>query len=410
MQPFVLVHALLLVSCAACLFAVEPQLRAADVEKIDLFESNEGGYALYRIPGIVTTKQGTLLAYCEARRTGKSDWDSIDILLRRSVDSGKTWDAPRKISDVPGPKTKNPVAQAQSLGKSGEVTYNNPVAVVDDRGGVHLLFCLEYMRCFIIHSRDDGQTWSAPQEITQTFSDFKTHYQWQVIATGPGHGIQLSSGRLLVPIWLSLGTGGHAHRPSIVSTIYSDDGGATWQAGEVAVPNTKRYINPNESAVVQLNSGRVMLNARSESLPNRRLTTTSPDGISGWTEAKFVEELVEPICMAGLVRWEMPGRKQARFIFSNPNNLEKSGGEAQAGKGRDRKNLSLRVSEDDGQHWSAAKTLEPGFSGYSDLTTLPDGTVMCFYERGSLDSKSSTKTAQLTLARIPADWFSELHD
>src|SRR5215212_8141341 len=74
------------------------------LEKVDLFEAGKGGYALYRIPGLVVTKQGTVLAYCEARRTGKSDWDSIDILLRRSTDAGKSWSTPQKISNVPGPK------------------------------------------------------------------------------------------------------------------------------------------------------------------------------------------------------------------------------------------------------------------------------------------------------------------
>ncbi len=75
------------------------------MEKIDLFEAGRDGYALYRIPGIVVTSKGTVLAYCEARRTGKSDWDTIDILLRRSTDGGKTWTERHKIADVPGPKS-----------------------------------------------------------------------------------------------------------------------------------------------------------------------------------------------------------------------------------------------------------------------------------------------------------------
>ena len=378
---------------------------SAGLEKIDIFEAGEGGYALYRIPGIVATDKGTLLAYCEARRTGKSDWDAIDLLLRRSVDGGRTWDAPRKISDVPGSKTKNPVAVAQKLGGTDDVTYNNPLAIVDDQGTVHLLFCLEYMRCFIIQSRDDGQTWSPAREITPAFSAYRPDYAWQVLATGPGHGIQLTSGRLLVPVWLSLGTGGHAHRPSVVTTIYSDDRGQTWQAGEMAVPHNELIINPSESAVVQLTDGRVMLNARSESLPNRRVVTTSADGISGWNSPEFDSELPEPICMASLTRWKGKGTDKQRLLFCNPDNLEKATGETVPGKGRDRKNVSLRVSDDEGQSWSKAKTIEAGFSGYSDLTVLADGTIICFYERGSIDGKSSTKTGNLTIARIAPEWL-----
>src|SRR5215475_9391533 len=81
------------------------------LEMIDLFEADKDGYKLYRIPGIVVTKRGVLLAYCEARKTGKSDWDTIDIMLRRSTDGGKTWGPRVKISDVPGPKVKNSVVQ-----------------------------------------------------------------------------------------------------------------------------------------------------------------------------------------------------------------------------------------------------------------------------------------------------------
>src|SRR6185312_9179104 len=111
---------LALLVCTSPAFAAEP-------EKIDLFRAGVGGYKLYRIPGVVVTKAGTVLAYCEARESDRGDWGTIDILLRRSTDGGKTWDNPRKIADVPGPKTKNPVALAQKLANTDDVTYNNPV-------------------------------------------------------------------------------------------------------------------------------------------------------------------------------------------------------------------------------------------------------------------------------------------
>jgi len=101
------------------------------LEMIDLFEADKDGYKLYRIPGIVVTKRGVLLAYCEARKTGKSDWDTIDIMLRRSRDNGRTWDGPRKIADVEGPKSKNPVALEKKQANPDDVTYNNPVAIAD---------------------------------------------------------------------------------------------------------------------------------------------------------------------------------------------------------------------------------------------------------------------------------------
>ncbi len=383
------------------------------LSKLDLFESGNEGYALYRIPGLVVTKQGTILAYCEARRTGKSDWDTIDILLRRSTDGGKTWSPRVKIADVPGPKTKNPVALAQKLANPEDVTYNNPVAFANRDGSVQFLFCLEYCRCFSMRSDDDGVTWTKPVEITATFEKFKPEYDWKVLATGPGHGIQLKSGRLVVPVWLSLGTGGHAHRPSVTTTIFSDDNGQSWQRGEIAVPNTGEWINPNETVVVQLADSRVMLNVRSESKAHRRLVTISPDGATGWSKPRFDDALLEPICMASIIRLsEKLASDKNRIVFANPHNLARADGKEAVGKSRDRKNVSIKLSEDEGETWRFDKVLEEGFSAYSDLAVLPDGTILCFYERGrrNKDDKKPTSYSYLTLARFNLEWLSDGKD
>jgi sialidase-1 len=390
------------------------------LEKTDLFEAGKDGYALYRIPGIVVTTKGTVLAYCEARRTGKSDWDTIDIMLRRSTDGGRTFGERQKIADVPGPKTKNPVALAQKLANPGDVTYNNAVAFVDRKlstGGksvVHFLYCLEYMRCFYTRSDDDGVTFTKPIEITAAFEGFRSKYDWRVLATGPAHGIQLRSGRLVVPVWISTGTGGHAHRPSVAATIYSDDHGQTWHAGEIAGPNTPEQVIPNETVIVELADGRVMLNMRSESKAHRRLVTTSPDGATQWETPHFDDALLEPICMASIVRLTTAdaGGKN-RILFANPHNLARADGKEEAGKSRDRKNISIKLSYDEGQTWPVNKVLDPGYSAYSDLAVLPDGTILCLYERGR-DSDSAAKKptsyAYLTLARFNLEWLTEGKD
>ncbi|HWB00318.1 MAG TPA: sialidase family protein [Pirellulales bacterium] len=399
---------LLAISSAFCL-AAEPML-----EKIDLFEAKNDGYALYRIPGIVVTARGTVLAYCEARRTGKSDWDTIDIMLRRSTDGGKTFSPRQKIADVPGVKTKNPVALAQKLANRDDVTYNNVVAFADRDGSVHLLFCLEYMRCFAMHSADDGLTWSPPLEITATFDKFRPEYDWKVLATGPAHGIQLKTGRLVVPVWLSTGTGGHAHRPSVTTTIFSDDHGRTWQRGDIAVPNTDEWVFPNETVIVELADGRVMLNVRSESKAHRRLVTVSPDGATRWSTPRFDEALREPICMASIVRLstESSGGKN-RIVFANPDNLARADGKAEPGKSRDRRNLSIKLSYDEGGTWPVNKVLEAGYSAYSDLAALPDGTILCLYERGreaDAGNKKPTSYAFLTLARFNLEGLTDGRD
>jgi sialidase-1 len=382
-------------------------LAAREPLRSDLFTAGQGGYQLYRIPGLVVTAEGTLLAYCEARKNDRSDWGTIDLLLRRSTDGGKTWSEPKKIAEVAGEKKKNPVALAQKLGNADDVTYNNPVMIADSKKGlVHFVFCLEYMRCFYSRSEDDGVTFSNPVEITKSFEAFTKEYDWKVLATGPAHGIQTRSGRLIVPVWLSLGTGGHAHRPSVTSVIFSDDSGKTWERGEIAVPNTSEWINPNETIIVELSDGRVMLNVRSESKAHRRLVTISKNGATEWTKPEFVEALKEPICMASIVR--IPPRsstESAALLFANPDNLEVTPPKkATPGQGRDRKNLSLKLSRDDGKTWAINRVIEPGFSGYSDLAVGKDGSLYCLYERGSTDGKNIFKSGYLTLAKFSLDW------
>src|SRR5207247_6893765 len=134
-------------------------------------------------------------------------WYQIEILRRRSTDDGKTWSEPKMISNVPGPKSKNPFSLAVKNVNPEDVTYNNPVLIADRDGTVHMVFCLEYMRCFYQRSTDDGVTWSTPVEITSAFEGFRKNYDWKVLATGPDHSIQLHTGRLVVPVLLSTVTG-----------------------------------------------------------------------------------------------------------------------------------------------------------------------------------------------------------
>lgn len=382
--PLLAVAVLSVASTAALAAAAPPQ----DPEWQDLFRAGDQGIALYRIPGIVVTAKGTVLAYCEARRNSRSDWGEIEVHLRRSTDGGVSWSPAQRIAHH-GERIRGSSGKAAD---DEQQTVNNPVAIVDRiSGSVEFLYCVNYARCFSIRSLDDGVSWSDPIEITATFEAFRPQCNWKVLATGPGHGIQLSSGRLLVPVWLAYG-GVRDHHPSVTATIYSDDHGVTWKAGDVAIPDTAEFNDPNETIAAELSDGRVLLVARSESSPNRKLLLTSPDGASSWTPPRFQPELLEPICMAGLLA--VPGRP-GTLLFSNPATvgLDERGRERPNSRGK-REKLTIRLSTDNGATWPASRVLEPGKSAYSDLAALPDGTVLCFCE---VDNR-------LRLARFSIDW------
>jgi len=323
------------------------------IEKQPLFTVGEDpAFNIYHIPGIVVTANGTVLAWCEARKGG-GDWSDIRILLRRSTDHGKTWSAPKSIVDVPGPKQKNPFALRLKNVDKTQVTYNNPVLIADKDGTVHMVFCLEYERAFYQRSTDDGLTWSAPTEITATFDAFKKDYGWKVLATGPNHSIQLKTGRLVVPVWLSTGEGGNAHRPSVTATVYSDDAGKTWKRG-AEVPQEGMQLN--EVQVAETADGSLYLNSRRwrSGAPLRKVSW-SQDGGATWAKATEDAALPEPVCQGSLLSATAGGK--TTIFFLNP-------------AGKNRANGTFRRSEDGGKTWAESTLLFPGPFAYSSMAQV----------------------------------------
>jgi sialidase-1 len=379
-------------------------LSDALLEKTDLFMACEGGYDLYRIPGILSTPSGNLIVTCEARmespNTAAGDWTKMDVLMRRSEDGGVTWSPPVKLANPPADFPLNPMSTVRDWVKPGDITVHNAMGIADHvTQEVHFLYGVEYNRYFYVRSSDDGRTFEEPVDITATFEAFRPDYDWKIIAAGPGHGIQLRTGRLLAPIWMSTGTGSGAHRPSAVSVIYSDDHGKTWQRGALVAAHPD-LVNPNETIALELADGRVMLNIRHETTlrnPRRRLRALSfsDNGIDGWSAPRFEEALPESICMASILRLSHPGKdEKSRILFANPHNP----------KTTERKNVALKLSYDEGETWPVMKVLEPGRSGYTDLATNGQGDIFCFYERGSF-GKTHFTTAALCLARFNLEWL-----
>lgn len=340
-----------------------------------------GEFASMRIPALVMTKKGTLLAFCEGRINTASDWADMDLLMRRSKDGGRTWEP-------------NVVIASR---KTGQPT-SNATPIVDDNGTIHLLYQRDYANAYYTSSVDDGKTWSKAVDITYAFDAFKPEYDWKVLAPGPGHSIQLKNGRLLVPIWLSDPAKlkpRRSHAPSCIATIYSDDHGKTWKRGAIIANNSPEFKNPSETMAIQLNDGRVMVNIRNVSDEHRRGISYSNDGSSGWTKPVFDNGLFEPICMATIIRLQ---NKQSAMLFINPDS------ELPDGKlipKYPRKNLTAKISYNEGQSWPVKKVINAGPAGYSDVATGPDGTIYCLYETNSGDSFNYT----MVLKRFNMAWL-----
>jgi sialidase-1 len=359
--------------------AAQPGLRLADV-----FVSGTDGYHTYRIPALVVTGSGTLLAFCEGRKTGRSDSGDIDLLVRRSTDGGKTW-APQQI-----------------VWDDGQNTCGNPCPVVDRTTGVIWLPMTwnhgqdtesqikqntgkDTRRVFVTSSRDDGRTWAKPREITTETK----RPEWRWYATGPGVGIQLAlgpwKGRLLIPCDHSVvqpddPDGYNSH------VIYSDDHGQTWRLGGVIRPAV------NECQAVELIDGTLLINMRNyDRSQTARALATSTDGGITWSTVRHDPALIEPICQASFLRYTIrPQDDRNRLLFSNP-------AHAQPGKRRD---MTVRMSEDEGATWPVSRVLWPGPAAYSCLAVVPGGSIACLFEAGE-----KSPYERIVLACFDRNWL-----
>lgn len=356
------------VLCLLCLLSVE---QVAAQQDITVFEPAPGQYSSTRIPALVLTKKGTLLAFAAGRIESASDWADMDLLVRRSEDGGSTWGPIQIVAE-----------------RAGSKPTDNPTPIVGQDGTIHLLYQRDYAYAYYTQSTDDGLTWSPATNITPTFEAFKSDYDWKVLAPGPGHSIQLKNGRLVVPVWLANSDKvkpHRSHRPSRIATIYSDDNGKTWQRGAM-VPEANGFKNPSETMAVQLPDGGVMLSIRNESEKRRKGISYSEDGISGWSVPTYDEGLFEPICMSSIVATHHKETDYLLFVNPDSENIPK----------HPRQNLTLKVSDDHGKTWSVAHVLNEGVSGYSDIAIGPDGTVYCLFET----KQHATDSWSLVLKRL----------
>lgn len=354
-------------------------------KEISVRTAGEQGVHTYRIPGLATTKSGTLLAVYDMRNTGSRDLQGdIDIGLARSTDRGATWEPNRTILDMGQwgglPQKFNGVSDPCILvdQKSGRiwVTALWMHGVLDGNGkwieGLNEqstqwnhqwvgrasqpgLSPRQTTQMIMTYSDDDGITWSKPINVTEQFK----RPEWWLAAPAPGAGITMKDGTLVLP------TQGRDSTGLQFSNIsYSGDGGKTWTMSNPA------YTLTTECAVVELSDGSIMLNMRDDrnrsnkGEDNGRAVFTTRDMGQTWTEHPSSHgALIEPVCMASL-------HKHGKYLlFSNPSTVDK------------RSNIRLKVSKDNGMTWNKGVLLDSGDSfGYSCLTSLDRKTIGVLWE------------------------------
>jgi sialidase-1 len=358
----------LLAFVAACAPAAGGQPPAP--QEAVVFAAGDEGYHTFRIPAVIASQKGALLAFCEGRKNGRGDSGDIDLVLKRSTDGGETWGPLQVVADHGADTVGNPCPVVdRTTGRVWLPLTRNPGNYSEQKnktatgpGSREVLIC---------HSDDDGATWSEPQNITARAK--KPDWGWY--ATGPGCGIQLADGRLVIPCDHRV-AGAPDEKASHSHVIFSDDHGKTWQIGGTVADD-----KTNECQVVELDDGTLLLNMRSHHGRNRRAVATSRDRGETWSEATFDDALIEPTCQASMIRLA----DSNAILFANP-----------ASKKRER--MTVRLSRDGGKTWPAAGVLYDGPAAYSSLVALPDGRAGCLFEKGKYES--------IVFARFDLGWVS----
>ena len=359
----------------------------------------QDGVNTSRIPGLATSKKGTLLAIYDARYESARDLQGhMDIGLNRSTDGGRTWQPMQIVLDMKEwgtlPEKYNGVSDAcilvddntgdiyvaglwmhgvldRETGKWVEGLTRDSTRHIHQwqaKGSQPGFGVKETSQFLITKSSDDGLTWSEPINITTIKKK-----EWWLFAPAPGHGITLSDGTLVFP---SQGRGKTGEPFSNIT--WSKDGGKTWATSNPAHKNT------TECMAVQLSDGSIMLNMRdnrnrgNEEVNGRTITTTTDLGET-WTQHPTSRKaLIEPTCMASLHKhlYHENGVEKSVLLFTNPASTSR------------RDHITLKVSYDDGSTWPEDKQIlldEYSGRGYSCITSVNDSTIGILYESSQAD-------------------------
>ena len=352
-------------------------------ERTVLFNMGDYDSQYWRIPALVTAADNSLVAVVDKRGSSLGDLpNTISIMSRRSTDNGKNW--------------SEPVVVAQ--GGNGK-TYGDPAVVLDKKTGN--LICMfvgdqglwnatPYNRqgIYVSKSTDNGVSWSEPVAITDQV--YANHSSWYAGFAGSGHGLCLKDGRLMfvLAIRATSATGVPLHNYA----IYSDDGGDNWTLSTNAATTAG-----DEAKVVELENGDILMSIRNPSKGNR-IFCKSTDRGQTWGKAYFETELKDPACNGDIIRYSYStdegSEGKSLLLHSLPESTTT------------RENVTIYLSEDDGETWPIKKRLVDGYSAYSSLTVLSDGTIGALVEEGKWDSNLPGEDGfQLVFYRFTMDWL-----
>lgn len=326
--------------------------------------AGDDGVHTYRIPGIVETDKGTLLAVYDIRYLNTRDLPGhVDVGLNRSTDGGRTWSPMRVIMDMGAPHENNGVGDPTIL--FDPATKRIIVAALWSKGNRSIAGSKPGLspdttgQFVLAHSDDDGITWSPTYTITPQVKEPR----WHLFFQGPGNGIAMQDGRLVFPAqyW-------DENRMPHSTIIWSDDHGASWK-GRILGPKS----NTTESQVVETTPGTLMLNMRDNRGKFRSVSTTTDMGSTWKTHPTSYSALPDPVCMGSLIKAKVRVKGELRDVlfFSNPN--------TSAG----RHHITIQASLDLGETWQPAHKLlvdERECFGYSSLVTVGTDRIGILYE------------------------------
>ncbi|WP_116951849.1 sialidase family protein [Jiangella endophytica] len=351
------------------------------LEQTTLWSRGENGWVDFRVHAVDVTPAGTVLAFSEARVGTSADDGPKDLVLRRSTDGGRTWGPTTFLEDHDGG------------------AWANPTPVIDLRTGrITVFYALNAQgnsaKVFRRTSTDDGLSWSDPVELTELFAG--NEHGWTFHLPGPGRGIQLADGRLLVEVWhrrpIDVPA---AERDYSVSVVYSDDGGRTWAWGGV-VPDSAG-LGLDEARIAQLSTGEVILNSRLASGVSNtsRGVARSRDGGLTFTGAVIETNIAPHAGIASGLAARVDRNGVERVVYTSP----------VAGTARD--TLYARLSHDGAESWSWGRVVDAARAGYSDVVWLDDSTLLVLYSRLG---GSGVETLDVVAARFDLAWLTEDRD